>query len=238
MPSYYLQPHVYACITSEAAIFLDLRRDEYVGLDHAQTVALSRYVRGWPEQQRYPAAETPPTDSNPTALADKLADIGLLTRDASKGKEATSIALPIPEFRLADPDLCDPPQIHLHHYASMLIACIRVKLSMRFFRLDRVLRQVEKTKSRGAGGSPNIKALSDLTHIFLLLRPFFYTHREMCLFDSLVLTYFLARYDQCATLVFGVKSVPFAAHAWVQLEAATLNAPLELALKFRPILAI
>src|SRR5262245_44886099 len=48
MPSYFLAPHVYPCVTEDHVVLLDLDRDKYVGVAREQVSALARRVRGWP----------------------------------------------------------------------------------------------------------------------------------------------------------------------------------------------
>ncbi len=48
MPTYFLAPHVYPCVTEDHVVLLDLYRDKYVGVAREQVSALARRVRGWP----------------------------------------------------------------------------------------------------------------------------------------------------------------------------------------------
>lgn len=57
----------------------------------------------------------------------------------------------------------------------------------------------------------------------------------VCLFDSLALMRFLLARDVRADLVFGVRSRPFAAHCWVEVEGRILDAGGEDCLSFAEI---
>ncbi|HVZ34530.1 MAG TPA: lasso peptide biosynthesis B2 protein, partial [Polyangiaceae bacterium] len=59
-----------------------------------------------------------------------------------------------------------------------------------------------------------------------------------CLFDSLVLAEFLRRRGVRATLVIGISTVPFAAHACVQFGDLVLNDTVEKVQGYTPILAV
>lgn len=56
-----------------------------------------------------------------------------------------------------------------------------------------------------------------------------------CLRDSLALMHWLAKRGESATLVFGVKLDPFAAHCWVQKDEIALNDRPERIERFTPI---
>ena len=44
MPTYFLAPHVYPCVTEDHVVLLDLDRDKYVGVAREQVSALARAV--------------------------------------------------------------------------------------------------------------------------------------------------------------------------------------------------
>ena len=56
-----------------------------------------------------------------------------------------------------------------------------------------------------------------------------------CLHDSLALLSFLRRYCSQATLIFGAKRHPFAAHCWVQRGTLLLNDRLDSIASFTPV---
>jgi hypothetical protein len=62
--------------------------------------------------------------------------------------------------------------------------------------------------------------------------------RRNCLLDSLALVRWLAVTGTRATLVFGVKLHPFAAHCWVQAGSVLLNDRLETVHRFEPVRVI
>ncbi len=75
-------------------------------------------------------------------------------------------------------------------------------------------------------------------HVFLRMRPWIYTAVDACLLDSLVLRDFLRRSGVHSTLVIGINTKPFAAHAWVQYGSQVLNDDAEHVLQFTPIITI
>jgi hypothetical protein len=106
--------------------------------------------------------------------------------------------------------------------------------------LDKTVARVRRRKARRARDTTNIdlKKTQDLLRVFHWLQPALYTAKDRCLFDSLVLTEFLSRYEIYPAWVIGVKAfAPFSAHSWVQQGALALNEFPERLEAFRPIVA-
>jgi hypothetical protein len=76
-----------------------------------------------------------------------------------------------------------------------------------------------------------------LVSVFIRLRPF-YDRKYLCLFDSLALLDFLARYALFPTWVFGVQSEPFAAHCWIQQDGFLVNDTVERVDAYTPVMAV
>ncbi len=87
------------------------------------------------------------------------------------------------------------------------------------------------TASRASTASPSAAAR------FAAARRFVPVPRN-CLTDSIALLLWLERRGQGATLVFGVKLSPFAAHCWVQSDRLLLNDHVEHVERFTPVRAI
>jgi hypothetical protein len=67
------------------------------------------------------------------------------------------------------------------------------------------------------------------------LRTRFYTAKRECLFDSLTLANFLARYRTYPVLVIGVSEVPFRAHGYLQEDDVVLNDDVDHVKEFQPV---
>ncbi len=70
------------------------------------------------------------------------------------------------------------------------------------------------------------------------MRVFLFTSKSECLFDSLTLLNFLARYGIFPDWVFGVQARPFAAHCWVQLDEIVFNDTVEHVGGYTPIMTV
>ncbi|MDC6167802.1 lasso peptide biosynthesis B2 protein [Paucibacter sp. XJ19-41] len=83
-----------------------------------------------------------------------------------------------------------------------------------------------------------IEAMKPALAAYDALRPFVFTARDECLLDSLALLHFLSHEGLAPRWVLGVRTGPFAAHAWVQEGSTVLNDQHEYVRQFRPILVV
>jgi hypothetical protein len=232
---YLLADHVHVCGTSEAMVLLDLRQDRYLGLDQQQVHALATFVEGWP------IAEQPENVDRATAvqLVDEMLQQGLLTSDATHGKRATRVRLPDPTSQLVTWDRQRWPKIRTHHLVNFSQAVIQAAAWLRASTLEETVVRLQRRKQRNhATSAASTDSVRNLSTVFWALRPFFYTWKDQCLFDSLVLANFLSRYRLYPWWIIGVRAAPFAAHSWIQCENFVVNGTPEYVDSFTPILAV
>jgi hypothetical protein len=77
----------------------------------------------------------------------------------------------------------------------------------------------------------------ELVNAFRRLRPMF-PRGHLCLFDSLALVEFLARYDIFPDWVFGIQLSPFSAHCWIQRGTTVLNDSVGKVQHYIPMMAV
>lgn len=233
---YYLSEHVHLCVTPSATVLLDLRADRYIGLDGAQTRVLASVMHGWPGTLE--AAATDESEGGADLLRDLLSR-GVLTQDASRGKRPSTVRLPEPQARL---DGWRSPQwsaVTFTDVRRMAAAYARALFLLKVRSLEQAVGHVARRKSsRGMQAVSDLELARATTNKFRTLRPFFYTARDKCLLDSLVLIEYLAAYRIYPSWVIGVTMNPFAAHSWIQLQSYVLNGPLAYAREFQPILSV
>jgi hypothetical protein len=139
---------------------------------------------------------------------------------------------------LVDLDALLAAKTHLADWWNFLTACVTASVRLRWQSIERTVGSVAGRKvSRGAHRPLDIDEARRLTAIFHRLRPWFPTN-HMCLFDSLALIQFLARYDIHPTWIFGVKLEPWQAHCWIQHDSFTFNERAEDVACYTPIMAI
>jgi Transglutaminase-like superfamily len=235
---YFISKHIYPCHLLHGAILLDLRRDQYVGLNEKQSIALSRVVRGWsrPNVAQLGGIAVPEEDVD--SLVGHLLKVGVLTTNLETGKTAASCVNPTPIGR----ELPETPAtIHpiAPYFGRFLIAVTRAYIAFRCRSLLYAVESCRKRKQALArfGDTPLDRTLQ-VTRVFWSLRPFFFTDKEQCLFDSIALMEFLMMHSIRADLVIGVTSDPFSAHAWVQAEQYVLNGSADYARRFQPIMTV
>lgn len=250
MSRYALAHHVFVCLQDEHVVFLDVRQDRYFTLEAAQTRALGALVRGWP-MPAHPAATAaafagPATgDAGPSVVL-PLVKRGLLMTEAAAGKDATPIQLETPVDELAVEAYEGTPQIGVLDTLRFVRAAVAASCALRFGRFDGVIDRAAHRRRQQALRSTGREALEPfdraqahrLVAVFASLRPFFYSARDACLFESLALGKFLASYHIHPRWVFGVQARPFAAHCWLQHDGIVLNDTVEYVSRYTPIMVV
>lgn len=238
MPIYHLQRHVDLCVLNHAAIFLDRRKDEYIGLSERQMHALSRMVRGWPIRDTDGTLSKDDREDALT-LAENLVNKGLLTKVEAKGKEAAQANVVAAAAYLIDPDEWLSPQYRARYFVNLVASYAAAQFTLKCLSLDLALAFLSRRKRhRTRSEAANIDDARTLMHTFLALRPLLYTVSDKCLLDSFVLVDFLAKFGLDSTLVLGVTTNPFGAHCWVQIDHFLLNGTLEAVRRHSPIVVM
>jgi Transglutaminase-like superfamily len=236
---YLLAEHVHVCFPSEQTVFLDLRRDKYLGVDEGQAEMLRAAVAGWPESENTPVNQ-PFSAPDLENYLRKLIDEGLLTTSLSNGKVAVPVKLPEVSEALLGNYIDAPHRIQLGQIRNFLISASSAALMLRWRSMESTVRHLKKR--RGGQGARrdvfSIAAAREAVRAFDWLRPFAFSARNGCLMDSLALVEFLARENMFARWVIGVRVHPFEAHCWVQHEDVVLNDLPERVRKFTPVLAV
>jgi hypothetical protein len=182
--------------------------------------------------------DTPELDE----FAKGLAAAGLLTMTCDGGaRSLTTPSLAPPDRLLADSFDDERRAIAPAHLATFLVSCTVVWRNLRLRSFEQALLRLTVRKSRLAQ-RPQLRSEADLkeaVQAFVYLRTFVYTAYDHCLFDSLVLCDFLLRLGLSPTCVFGVRTLPFGAHCWVQVDRSLLTeSSIEYVATFSPVLVI
>lgn len=193
MQSYKLKGHVRACVEGETLVFLDLRADRYCSVPLA----------------RAPKIIGIDADGCGGALA-KLIERDLVEpapEDEGPSIErarAPTVAL------LADEGV----NVGFADGARVLAACAATSRVLATRRLDLALSRLatEKTKAPARSVRPE-----RLAAVFEAVRPW-YPRARVCLFDALALMRFMVWAGAKPGLVIGVRTRPFAAHCWLEID--------------------
>jgi hypothetical protein len=226
---------VHVCVTDDYAVLLDLRRDKYIGIGRKHMPALAAAVIGWPTTAQ---SEFEPAPSA-KELLHKMLSTGMLTTDPVIGKEARSPTISRPQFAALEADLEYRPQITVRNVSQVLIAAAQARALLKWRPIETVVARAQRRKEQQCAGSEfDLDAARPLVASFLYLRPLFFTTKDECLFDSLVLIELLARSHLFPVWLFGVSTNPFRAHSWVQAGDRVLNDLPERVSRFTPILTV
>jgi len=237
MPHYALAGHVFVCLQGEHVVFLDVLKDRYFALEARQTASLGAIVPGWPVAATPRASEMPCDETSSSILA-LLLEQGLLSADERDSKPATPVCVPPITSELSADAYPDTTRASLASVASFTTSAIRASLMLRFRGFARVVERVRLRNLRHAADGFDAQRAHRLVATFAALRPFFFTAKDMCLFEALALSELLARHDLFPHWVFGVQARPFAAHCWLQHRAILLNDTLDHVQRYTPIMVV
>jgi hypothetical protein len=233
----YLRHGVYMCLVDEGAIFLDIRANAYLGIDAVTKEALTRHLVGLDAVNS--GHSLPLKGELPHTLAE-LTRRGLLTDSPSTGRPFSSLSLSMAHCVPFGTGRSESNRMRVIDLVRFMTALSYASIMMRRGHLFSLINRLVILKSSVATmpRTADWQKIRSLVHTFRRLSTLFYTSKNACLLDSLVLTEFLIRHGYQPTLVLGVHTKPFFAHAWVQIENCVLNDSLEHAQTLTPIAAL
>jgi hypothetical protein len=241
-PRYWLPKHIYVAVTHDGAVFLDTKKDKYIGLAATHCNALSALVQDWPASARPDPSNNAADETEAESVASHLVEAGLLSRiHPGRLREAPRDALTDSATLLslgANRDTRIPIQgIDILRF---ILAWVRASSELRLLPIHRVIEAVESRKCRHytAASAFDVEEAGELTRKFRRLRAFVFSGRNHCLFHSLVLVHFLASYNVFPTWVVGIRTRPFGAHSWVQYKHYVLDTTPEHVCFYTPIMTI
>ncbi len=232
-----LADDVYLCWTSDAAVFLNLKKNRYLGINGRYAEVL-KFALG----NSVTMVDQPDADGH--AFLQELVTEGLLRLDLSAAPGAGDTIPKVAEDPLADLNRTDalrraplPPR---SYWINFVLAHASAYFSLRIRSLHHAVQRVRTRKEHASANQApfDFKRAEDLVRVFRCIRPFVYASRNKCLLDSLTLVEFFARYEMYPQWVLGVRIHPFRAHAWVQEGAVLLDDDTARVAAYVPILAI
>jgi Transglutaminase-like superfamily len=234
---YYLNQHAHCCTFNDGAVILDMRSGKYLGIDSRHLPALTANVVDWPTTSTPRPEHKLHNEDESNQLISTLCRRNILTTMPSF---KPAVRLPSPLHSVSATG-CGriPKSVPKRHKLLFVVALLRV-LSMRHkHHLEPIvdwIRVHQDAMTRRQ--TPDIEHITRLLWSFERTRVWFYTARQYCLLDSLVLSVFLSLARQPCALVIAVATKPFLAHAWVQVDEAVLNDAVEHVQLFRPLLIV
>ena len=231
----YLRHGMHMCLVDDGAIFLDLSANAYCGIDTAAKKSLTRCLVGL-ATEGYNGLDL---SSELPKEVEALMQRGLLTSSQTLGRPFSAVnvsmaqGLPFGVGRLPITD------IGITRFVIFASVVARASILIRLGRLSALITRLVALKARiPRSSATDWQSAVTLVHSVRRLSALFYSAKSSCLLDSLVLTEMLIRAGHRPTLVVGVRTKPFLAHAWVLMGECVLNDSLEHARTLTPIAAI
>ena len=236
---FFLQPHVFLCRGQRHWVILDVDRDKYLCVDRSQFEALAPTLSGWEESSICGRRAAAPVAEDAAALANDLLGLNILSDRAAHAKDALPTNYPLPTEAI-DPDSRGRPRrSSCAHAGAFFWSAARASRELQRQHFQLIVESVRSRKGRAGrrAAALDFERARSLVSVFERLR-WFYPRSYLCLFDSLALIHFLARFQVYPDWVFGVNADPFEAHCWVQAGSVVLNDTVARVSAFTPIMYI
>lgn len=228
MVQVFLPHHVHFCYRGDAAVFLDLAKDDYTFVGPEGAAALHCLA----------SLEANATSAEQRAALNEMLEGGLLTTDRSAGRAIAPTTTMTATQSLLDDDAVTVARASVSHLYRFFAASATADARLRWEHLHRTIDRVQLRKAQPRAETPlDLDRARELVAIFARLRSLF-PRRYLCLYDSLALIEFLARYGIFPDWIFAVRLEPWAAHCWVQATGFIFNEEPEEAAGFTPVMVI
>lgn len=239
---YFIGDLVFASATRHGVVFLDLKRNRYLGLGCPDALALSECVDGFPINRHWAGSvpRTPAGNSSQAGLFESLVKNGILTATPPlRDVISAEVALRGDLVSIGD-EIIEKATVRPRDIAFFLVTLLLSAASLRCRPLRSVVRRVYRRRSAAvaSGYTFNLERASTLVVKFRSIRPYFFIARNNCLLHALTLVNYLAAHGEFPVWVFGVTTDPWAAHSWVQQEHFLLDCNPESVCSLEPILAV
>ncbi len=239
MQPYLLASHVYACVSGQHVVLMDLERDKYIAVVPAHRLAA--WVCGWPVGSMQTPDPPHHSDAGTDALVTQMLAHGMLVSDPHLGKPAVPVSTARATRSLVEFELDTHPRTGAALLWRFGRSYLWAQLSLKLRPIQAIVESARDRKARRAERGPQEAdpvRLGALVSAFTRLRPLFYTLRSACLLDSLTMVHFLGAEGIHPQWVFGVKTEPFDAHCWVQHGELVLNDAPDRVRQYSPILVV
>jgi hypothetical protein len=219
---------VYACRADEGIVFLDARHDRYFGVGGKDVAQLARIIVELRESSSGLATHAEPVSSEPMSfvakrsrLVAKLVEQGFLCTEEIGIGPIRRKTVPAPEIVPPRTLTRQRRALRVSDVTNFVWACARAAWSLRRLSVESIAARVGA--ARGEHQHFNFEQVMPLVEVFRRLRCWSFSEKNRCLFNALALINFLQRYGHYPHFVIGVKTAPFAAHAWVQMDGMVLD---------------
>jgi len=229
MQRYWIPGHVHVRILQDIVWFNE-KANKYWTVDGSAGPILAQSVHGWPAvEAAEPMLEI--TNEQREALVNGLIAKGLLSEQLGDGRRYSSVSdVGLDSSADFDCRLGQREPIRWRHIVHVALAFAWALIAFRVLGLRFAIASVERAKEKCISEQPmGLCVLRAYVNAFQRVRLFFYSPKRECLFDSLVLVFYLCGLGFGPKLVFGVVVRPFRSHCWNEFGGHILNGGAEVA---------
>lgn len=213
---YHFAKHVRVCETEDYVVLLDIRRNRFLGLSRADMQVLARQL----------LSSAPPGGS---PVMRTLLDQGMLSTTKASG---ATPALPAAVRALHDGFMPFRNPVSARDSWKFIRSFVPARITATTGNIESF---VAESKRKALERPDSTETLASLVAVYAHCRTWFFRAAGACLLDSLTLNRFLAYFGVASAVVVGVRSCPFTAHAWVQVDEVVVNDRPEVVRAYRPI---
>jgi hypothetical protein len=242
---YMLATHVHVSRTREHLVFLDLKRDRYLGVSLTDAEALGRRISGLASLVAMSGTAGPAPPGTPPVLEakalqtlDEMVQLGMLVDASEACVSRTAAAIARPEKALTNGYVDVARYISVSDLVVFVYSALSTYALLRWRSLDQIVARIHRQQRVRPNSEFDIDRIRSRVAVFNRLRPLFYTERNACLFSTLAIRQFLSRERFLPQVVFGVATTPFKAHCWLQHEDIVINDIPEYVREYTPILVV
>jgi len=236
--SFFLCRQSYICLADRYYVILNLADDKYFCIGRDTLDAIKPWLHLSVDEAMGPTAiDSARSLEPPPGVLEDLIRNRIITSSAADAVQGArpSLLAPTRSMQFSAPTL---PLTFARYGAAFFSAASSANRWLRTLPLQETVQRVTSAAERsGDRGTFDYRKARTRIAAFNRLRPF-YDRSYLCLFDSLALLLFLAKYGLFPRWTFGVQSEPFAAHCWVQAEDVVLNDTVERVQPYTPILSV
>lgn len=217
-----LRPNLFFCISNNQVALLDLAQDRYFALSPRLDAAF----------QGLASAST--SAAKDISSISELVDKRILVELPSEGFLASPAQIPTPTLSLVD---TIQVSIRVRLIAEAVFWQVDSALRLRDGGLHAIISDLRREVARSDSAHVPLATLPALLPSFLISRRLVPT-QERCLRWSIAMARYLHRHGVRASLVIGVATKPFRAHAWVQDGGIVYSDRLDTVLRYTPIFVV
>jgi hypothetical protein len=232
---HFISAGVYHCRVDDRIVILDARTQKYLSLPLECTNVFLLATGQEPDCGDTQHSCNAEFNKNLRALV----EAGILTTSPPVGRPAAAVRVRCTDSLMGTPYIRDRGSLRTTDLIAFVRALATVVVQWRKRNFSQLLTNTEQRKLAilPKKDCASLEQVRDLFARFRCQRVWIYAAADACLFDSLVLSNYLYQYSVSTTLVLGVRSKPFGAHAWIQRRDVVLNDTLENVSRYTPIVA-